>query len=347
MMDAVGLKSYNYDSLNNLTSISDTARNFTLNYAYDSVGNKLSMQSNKVSGTVYYSHYENNMMKAVTDVDGTVMIYVYDAMKHPANAFYPNGASVTYNYFPTNHRLQSLQNLNSSQELLSSFTCGYDNMGNITGVTDLTGTTTYKYDDFYELNSVTYPSNQNPVSYFYDGVGNRTNIKQTGTQTIGYGYGPGNEMTYESINSFSYDAVGNMVQRGNSSGTTTYTWDGRNQLIKVLNTFTPSTSINFVYDGDGHRVQKKFPKGTINYFYDGSSVVVETDGNGNILKTYNPGISSKDQQGNKLYYLYNGHGDVIALMDGKQSLVQSYVYDAFGSTLGDQKVTYPQSSIQI
>src|SRR6185369_14039423 len=37
-------------------------------------------------------------------------------------------------------------------------------------------------------------------------------------------------------------------------------------------------------------------------------------------------------------YLYNGHGDVVQLVDAAQNLVDQYSYDEFGKTFGVQKV---------
>jgi RHS repeat-associated protein len=81
-------------------------------------------------------------------------------------------------------------------------------------------------------------------------------------------------------------------------------------------------------------VEKKTPNGTFSYFYDKSTVIAETDGNGKIIKSYNPGISWKDNQGNKFFGIYNGHGDEVGLMDVWQTLVETFVYDAFGKTIG-------------
>ncbi|HEY5040303.1 MAG TPA: RHS repeat-associated core domain-containing protein, partial [bacterium] len=328
MMDGVGLKTYSYDPLNRLQTVADIARNFNLTYTYDAIGNKLSEQNNKISGTMYYGYYEDNMAKAVTDVDGTRISYVYDAFKNPINVSYPNGASVTYTYVSTNHRLQSLQNLNSHQEVLSSFSYVYDGIGNATTITDLTGLTTFGYDNLHQLTTATYPGPQSIFSYSYDGVGNRSSLVQGGV-TQAYSYDSDNEMASGPSGAYGYDKAGNMISAG---GVSFYNWNSINQLVST-------GSVTFVYDGDGHRVRKITTNGTINYFYDGSSVLVETNGNGNVLKSYNPGISVNDQHGNNLFYLYNGHGDVAGLLDNNQNLVQGYSYDSFGKTLGDQKDT--------
>jgi YD repeat-containing protein len=72
-----------------------------------------------------------------------------------------------------------------------------------------------------------------------------------------------------------------------------------NRLVRI-NT-NGGQGITYVYDGDGHRVKKTTAQGTVNYFYDGSSEVAETDGAGNVLNSFDPGISVTDQQGTKLF----------------------------------------------
>lgn len=332
MTDGVGLKNYTYDQLNRLTAISEPSRKYSLSYSFDAVGNLLTEQNNKVSGTINYSYYENNQLKTVTDTDGMATTYIYDSLNDPKYIQYPNGAAATITYVSTNHRLQSLKNINIQNENLSSFYYSYDNVGNATTITSLNGPATYSYDNLYQLKNAEYPGDQGAVSYVYDGVGNRTNLYLNGVNQATYGYDAGDEMTSGPNGSYSYDGVGNMV---NAGGSNAYQWDALNQLVKVNNTNVGP--VTYVYEGSGHRVQKISSKGTTNYFYDANSVIVETDINGNVLKSYNPGISFKDQQGNKFFYLHNGKGDVSGLMDAKQELISNYTYDAFGKTYGDIK----------
>ena len=335
MTDAVGPKTYNYDSLNRMTSLIDTARNFNISYTYDSM-NRLTMQNNKVNGTVNYGYYNNNVLSSVTDGEGIKTTYLFDILKNPQDTVYANGVTTAYAFDYTNHtnQLLSLQNMNSRGEVISGFSYTYDNVGNQQTMLDITGKTTYVYDALYQLKSATYPGQRGNTSYIYDGAGNRTSLILNGSsQTLNYD--SGNELTSDPSVTYTYDSAGNLITKTLSASATVYSWNALDEMTKI--SITPgSAAITYVYDGDGHRVQKMSASGTVNYYYDGSSVLAEADGNGKVLKAYNPGISVKDGQGNKLFYLYNGHGDMAGLMDSKQGLVQSYVYDAFGQTFGTQ-----------
>ena len=127
-----------------------------------------------------------------------------------------------------------------------------------------------------------------------------------------------------------------------SEGTTTYSWDYENRLIKVT---TPTTTAEYSYDPFGRRIEKKVTESgattTTSYFYDNQAILFEYDEKGSIGNRYihGPGIdeplmltTGKD----KYYYHADGLGSIIALTDTSGKVVQSYEYDSFGN-LKDQK----------
>lgn len=73
-----------------------------------------------------------------------------------------------------------------------------------------------------------------------------------------------------------------------------------------------------------------------NYFYDGDSlnVLYETDGDNEVTKAYTYGESGQllsfTQNGNKYFYHYNAHGDVIAMTNSAGKIVAEYEYDTWG-----------------
>ncbi len=65
----------------------------------------------------------------------------------------------------------------------------------------------------------------------------------------------------------------------------------------------------------------------------------ETDENGTVLATFtydSMGVPVSVRVGNdpnsspRYYYVYNGHGDVVALLDAQGNSATSYAYDTFG-----------------
>ncbi len=102
------------------------------------------------------------------------------------------------------------------------------------------------------------------------------------------------------------------------------------------------TQIAFTYDADGNRISKAVTSGstttTIKDVYALGRVDHQTDDSGTILATftYDAGgapasvVVGSPASGPRYYYVYNGHGDVVALTDSSGNVVASYAYDAFG-----------------
>ena len=62
-------------------------------------------------------------------------------------------------------------------------------------------------------------------------------------------------------------------------------------------------------------------------------MVGEYNGNGSVAGRYIRGINliANELDGQRQYYLYNAHGDVVQRTDGKGVLLKRYEYDAFGN----------------
>jgi RHS repeat-associated protein len=61
-------------------------------------------------------------------------------------------------------------------------------------------------------------------------------------------------------------------------------------------------------------------------------VIKEQDTTGSVAyNTYGATLISRDLDGAKVYYLYNGNGDVTGLLSSSGSIIATYYYDAFGN----------------
>jgi hypothetical protein len=85
-------------------------------------------------------------------------------------------------------------------------------------------------------------------------------------------------------------------------------------------------------NGEGLRVAKQVNGVTTKYLYNGDKLVLELDGSNyqtarNVLGT---SLISRTVGGTTLYYMYNGHADVTALVDAGGTIQATYYYDAFG-----------------
>jgi RHS repeat-associated protein len=76
-------------------------------------------------------------------------------------------------------------------------------------------------------------------------------------------------------------------------------------------------------------------KTTTRYLYESDKVILETDASGNQTgrNVYGTNLLSRTADAETLYYMYNGHADVTALIRVDGTIAASYYYDAFGNIL--------------
>lgn len=113
---------------------------------------------------------------------------------------------------------------------------------------------------------------------------------------------------------------------------TLYTYDNRNNLTKT----TQGANITLSkYNGDGLRVEKKVNGKSYQYLYEYDKIVLEVgeDGQETARNIYGMNLLKRNAEGGSLTYMYNGHGDVTALLNQNGQVAAEYYYDAFGVIL--------------
>ncbi len=135
---------------------------------------------------------------------------------------------------------------------------------------------------------------------------------------------------------YDHDEAGNMTTDGRSI----YEWNAKGQLEKV--TFPDGFGQRYEYDAKGRRTKKiQFnhqgnPQWVVNYHYKGNTwqITKETDEDGNILAEYTYDEDGQPLsitfEGETFWYVYNGHGDVVALTDKNGEVAARYEYDEWG-----------------
>ena len=215
----------------------------------------------------------------------------------------------------------------------------------------ISNTTTYNYDKMNRLLRVFEP--QRTIVYTYDSRGNRetetviTNNDRTYTE---YEYTDNNRLEYETKRQnddvgqiiqkkkYQYDDNGNMTAvvdiTNGSTNLTTNTYTLLNQLETSWTQESNKTMEN-TYNAEGKRVAKAVDGGqSVRYFYEYNDVVFEYV-NGGAVTVFNvigTNLISREIGSDKVYYFYNGHGDVTALLDATTKNIRSqYQYDSFGN----------------
>ena len=87
------------------------------------------------------------------------------------------------------------------------------------------------------------------------------------------------------------------------------------------------------YNYEGLRVQKETQGKKLRYIYDGTNIVLELNEAGVKLarNVFGTKLVSRETGNQKGFYRYNGHGDVIEILDGNGLSLASYYYDSFGN----------------
>lgn len=354
----IGTFTYTYDVITDISEgeyaeISVNPANVTNKKVFDKAGRlHFVYDGNDLAAT--YTYYDNGTLQKVV---------------------YGNGASEEYTYFADGN-LQTLINKNAEGTVTDRYTYAYDSNGNLISKTEVIasvnkGTTNYSYNELDQLIKVIEPSGKT-TDYGYDKAGNRISemIMEDGTtaSTV-YTYDELNRLlktvtTYEDAvitYDYQYDYNGNLYSKTKStqgSGTTLekivgltfagetengvsqyaefYEYDEFNQLVKLMNGSNVNT---YSYNGEGMRVAKTIGDVTTLYGYEYDKPVIESDGtNFTAVNLYGTNLISRTADNQTLYYQFNGHADVVGLIDDDGVLVASYYYDAFGvptETSGD------------
>ena len=166
-------------------------------------------------------------------------------------------------------------------------------------------------------------------------MGNRVLLTQGSTNTT-YTVDKADRLTAVNSTPYTTDADGNLTQ----AGTDQARYDAANRLIWI---FDGTTTTTYVYDGDGLRTSKTSGGATTNDTWDlnRSTPVVLADST--FKYVYGLGLVYAVTNGGSLgVYHTDGLGSVRAITDANGNLVEAYLTDAFGVSLGTEgTVTQP------
>lgn len=228
-----------------------------------------------------------------------------------------------------------------------SYSYKYDRNGNITeiqrvphkGSTEKILKDTFQYDERNQLIRENSQSQDKTIVYAYDQGGNLKSVKEYAYTEGTLPETPVHEETgtYSSTwkdqllnwdgTAMTYDAVGNMLTRGD----TVYTWTMGRKLACVDN----GRKAQYFYDHTGARVKKVVDGVITNYHMAGDLLASETRNGGTIWYVYDSGANlvAIIIAGKYYYYVRNIQNDIVALVDESGKTVVNYVYDSWGKLL--------------
>ncbi|MNO24961.1 tRNA(Glu)-specific nuclease WapA precursor [compost metagenome] len=295
------------DALGRMTQLNDSYLGFYVNYQYNKTRldkvqiNGSSVVDSASAANVQYGYTANNLVKFITYptlTDGSVL-------------------QTAYTYNKALNWVESITNQKGSS-VLSRYVYGYDNNGNVISVKETKKdgteqTTTFAYDALNRLIATVHPGGGRDT-YTYDVRGNRLTMEQSVSDPVA------------------------------SFEDTSYSYDLWNTLTSVTKN---RSETRFEYYADGLRAVKS--KGSthtqVNYDFNGQVITEEKLNGNNIVQksTYVRGdrvLVKKDKTASKdYYYLYNGHGDVVQMVDTSGAIVNSYAYDVWGNITSQKEET--------
>jgi len=295
---------YDYDLYGNLSKISDSLGN-SVNYSYDSVGNRLSEEirdaQNLLQKSLTYQYDNLNHLYRVTNPDNSYSQYLYDSRGNRTSVKDPNTHETTYQYDSLSQLVATIQPGSITTSL------DYDGHGNLSSVTDANNNvTSYTYDDMGRVAQVISPDT-GTTSYVYDEAGNlksRTDVRQ---QTTLYQYDAAGRLLkidYPSDTDilFGHDTClngkGRLCSLTDQSGSTAYEYTPKGQIAKeTKNILGVNYVTSYSYDMNGNVTDIVYPGNrTVSYAYTNNQVTAVKNNGSNVATgiSYKPfgGITS-------------------------------------------------------
>ena len=349
---------YSYDQ-NNLLKTMKTADE-TVDYSYDSNGSITAMKD-RHGVTGYQYDADDGMLIGISYPDGTKLDYERNSQQHTgytltgadkqvmrvqgqlnemnqvselqvyggnANSKGLNAAAntpldrFTFEYSPN----QQMKRQANGKGLSTDYSFnGYD----LTGLSNNGAPSDQKFNYQYDVNkNITGITSGNQVSEFtYDALNRILSVKDQNTD-----------------DTYTYDAIGNRTGLINKTVSgmknASYSFDLLNRLTQVKG--GNGKEVNYAYSGDGLLYERATKEKRTRYYYDASANLVAeaevgTDGKPSIAYAYIYDVQGKlwarqDMKSKELqYYRFNGHGDVVALLDSAGKELNTYTYDIWGN----------------
>ena len=319
-----------YDADGNLTTVTDAAGDTSTN-TFNSSG-ELTNATSPAGRTVAITYTSFGGVASRTYVDGSTVTYTYDSHRNLISAADSLNGTITYTYDSADR----LTHVTEPGGLSLSY--AYNANGQLASETDQTGfVTNYTYNSAGQITQITNSSGLPLTTYTYDADGNLIKtINANGTSTT-YTYNADNYVasitnrsaagTIDSEFLYTYDANGNRLTQSTGSGTTDYTYDADNQLVKVV--MPGGRTIQYVYDANGNRATVSdtalssvtYSVNNLNEYVTVGSTTYGYDADGNLISSTTGGVTTT--------YTYNDRDQLASATVG--GVLYTYGYDALGN----------------
>jgi len=330
--DALGRQvTFSYDSAGRQTGQTwhnaDGSVQQVLTFTFDAAGNNLT--ASNAQGTYTMTYNALNQVTLVKEMFSQTLTFTYDAVGHRTQV-QDNFGTETSTYNMAN-QLQSrvyagisttavrIDEAYRGNHQLSTLTRSSNTVG-----TTVVGSTTYLYDAANRVTAINHYNGSGTAlatyAYSYDHASRLASEVDSGTRTLTYTYDNANQLTADSLHTYTYDGTGNRNNTGWSTPT-----GSENELQSAT---LVSGTWSYIYDADGNMTKKSLGASaeTWTYTYDDGNEMTEAKqytkdpGNGGVLEQDD--VYKYDAFGNRV------EKDVTA---SGVTTTQRYAYDGWNS----------------
>ena len=300
---------YGYDSVGNVTSITDPNGNTTqTTYNVSDLPTQITSPSPFSYVTTLAYNKNKKLAAAASTVESSSQVtkYSYDKLDNLTTITDPLNHTTRYGYtkneepnIVTDAESHSTKSQYDERGLVSVVTDAngsqtkyrYNVNGNLSELEDAHGNiTSYYYDAFGRLSCVTYPDDTNET-FTYDKNSNVITAKKQGGDVFTFTYDALNRTLSKTVNNepnttYLYDRAGKLLEVDDAGEITTYTYDHIGRVIAVLN--PENANVSYGYDELGRRTKLVYPDGSfIQYKYDTLSRLTDIlDDANNVIAHY-------------------------------------------------------------
>ncbi len=356
--DGNGTVTFTYNAHDNLIGRSATTGGGSLSWDYDLAGNLTGETTTR--GTTAYTYDDANQLTSMTPPGSATTRFGYNAdglradTWWKANADHSTFMAHTHTDYDSTGRIAGTWTSRNSSDTTKVFDTTYCYVTVAAGAPCPVSTTTsnptkgliqwsqdnltaarsvYSYDAANRLTGVTNYAGHT-YGYTYDANGNRKTVTRDGVQTqsltfntgnqittAGYGYDmAGNTTTAPAAGTLTYNGPGQMTTQHNTTTDTTYEYAGPGQNELVTRKVTGGDTTKYVY---GRNTKHGVP-GIDIIIVNGAKTYLDTDPDGTPLGMELP-------TGQKGYFVLDGLGTVVGIVDGQGTTQATYSYDPYGT----------------
>jgi RHS repeat-associated protein len=290
---------YTYKPNGRISTATDAMGHVTT-YTYDANGNLKKVTPPAPLGVTKFTYDSLSRIATMTDGVGNVSTYTYDAIDRLTSTTYTGGISVSATYDTDGNLLTQTDPAGTTtytydalgrqtQKTLpdgATLTYTWDGQGNLRSVTDAGGTVAYTYDADDRAATITDPFG-GITSLTYDADGNETRRTYPNTSFIARFYDPSSriiEVHASAMSPFTYSYLKQgsdttlRQSMTDGAGTTTYTYDAANRVLRALTTGSNPSDYLYTYDGVGNRLTQDANGTVTTYTYNAADELTQAGG---------------------------------------------------------------------